>query len=199
MRVLVFSKVNGFVHVDALPVVRQTVAALGAERGWAVADSDNGGSITAETLANVDVVVWNNVSGDVLTQGQRAALRDYVEGGGGFVAVHGSGGDPAYFWDWYPDSLLGARFIGHPNDPQFQEARLVATDRAHPVMAGVAAEWRMVDEWYSFAESPRSAGVNVLVTIDETTYDARTATQDLKMGDHPLVWTSCAGNGRVIY
>ena len=74
--------------------------------------SSNGAVFNDTDLKRFKAVVWNNVSGDVLTNTQRAALKAYVEGGGGFAAFHGSGGDPFYDWDWYVDTLIGARFIG---------------------------------------------------------------------------------------
>jgi uncharacterized protein len=145
-------------------------------------------------------VIWNNISGDVLTLSQRRALQQYLTGGGGFVAVHGSAGDPVYFWDWYPDKLIGARFAGHPLDPQFQDARVVA-DPSHPLGRAVPREWVMKDEWYSFKTSPRSAGAKVVLTLDESSYTrAGPMAASLSMGpDHPLAWTNCIGRGRMFY
>jgi hypothetical protein len=40
--------------------------------------------------------VWNNVSGDALTLGQRKTLRAHAERGGGFAGVHGSDGGSFY-------------------------------------------------------------------------------------------------------
>jgi type 1 glutamine amidotransferase len=94
----------------------------------------------------VSAVVWNNVSGDVLTRSQRKALRRFVEAGGGFVATHGAAGDIDYFWDWYRDTLIGARFIGHPLQPQFQDARVLRDDQAGAIGAGLPPSWTMRDE-----------------------------------------------------
>ena len=47
-----------------------------------------------QDLGKFKVVVWNNVSGDVLTEDQRAAFVSYLENGGGWVGIHASGGDP---------------------------------------------------------------------------------------------------------
>ena len=90
-------------------------------------------------VSQFDAVIWNNISGDVLSLSQRTALQSYFNNGGGFVAVHGSAGDPVYFWDWYPGTLIGARFSGHPRDPQFQEARVVVNS-AHPLATALPAD-----------------------------------------------------------
>jgi uncharacterized protein len=108
-------------------------------------------------------------------------------------------GDPAYFWDWYVDSLIGAKFNAHPMDPQYQDARIVV-NKAHPLAGDLPTEWTMNDEWYSFHTNPRTVGADVILTIDESTYKpVGPMGTDLRMGDHPLAWTNCVGKGRMFY
>ncbi|WP_231626262.1 ThuA domain-containing protein [Novosphingobium sp. AAP83] len=198
-RILLFEKINGFRDSPSVDAAHAAFIAMGQRNGWSVATTDKGGAINARTLKQFDVVVWNNISGDVLTLSQRKAFQKYIDGGGGFFAVHGSAGDPAYFWDWYADRLIGARFLAHPMAPQFQEARIV-TDKAHLIAAGLPMEWKMTDEWYSFKTNPRSVGAKVILTLDESSYSpVGPRGADLKMGDHPLAWTNCVGKGRMFY
>jgi type 1 glutamine amidotransferase len=154
-------------------------------------------------LRQFDVVIWNNVSGDVLTLSQRKAFRAYMQRGGGFVGVHGAGGDPAYFWNWYVDELIGARFIGHPDDPQFRDARITVADNTASIGVGLPREWTMNDEWYSFQKSPRAAGATVIASLDERSYSPGSGVfggPPLAMGaDHPIAWTRCVGKGRSFY
>lgn len=195
-RLLVFEKVNGYWHGPALPAAREALQAMARRLGWSVTVTAHGGVMTPASLRRFDVVVFNNVSGDVLTLSQRAAFRAFIEGGGGFVGFHGSGGDPETFWDWYADTLVGARFKGHPMNPQFQDARIVVEDSPHPVTAGLGRGWTMSDEWYSFKNNPRAGGARVLATLDEASYQPG----DLAMGaDHPIAWTRCVGHGRAFY
>jgi hypothetical protein len=47
---------------------------------------------------------------------QKAAFQSSIENGGGFVGIHGAGGDPHYEWQWYMNTLIGAQFksaLGH--------------------------------------------------------------------------------------
>jgi uncharacterized protein len=201
MRILLFQKVNGFYHADAIPAAQDAFVAMAARKGWAIAATDKGGAINASTLRQFDVVIWNNNSGDVLTLSQRSALKRYIERGGGFVAIHGAGGDPAYFWDWYADSLLGARFKGHPAAPQFQDARVVVEAPDHPIANALPQDWTMNDEWYSFHNGPSAAaGATVILSLDEATYKPEgMMNQDLRMGEHPLAWVNCVGKGRAFY
>jgi len=152
-------------------------------------------------LSNFKAVIWNNISGDVLTLSQRQAFRHYVEGGGGYVGIHGSAGDPVYFWDWYVDTLVGARWSGHPRDPHFQEARIVVEDANHPAAQDLPAEWRMTDEWYSFKTSPRDSGARIVARLDEESYDPSAGVGvDIRMGkDHPIAWSKIIGRGRSFY
>lgn len=199
--ILVFSKTNGFRHVGAIPAANAMLAAAARENDWGYFQTENGATFNPELLKKFDAVVFNNVSGDVFTPVQRAALKAFLENGGGFVGIHGSGGDPAYDWKWYVEGLIGAQFIGHPMNPQFQQATVQIEDNSHPATMGLPATLSRIDEWYSFEKSARQPGYHVLATIDEATYANRKMfTKDLTMGsDHPLVWWHCVGKGRVFY
>lgn len=199
-KVLLFEKINGYRDGPSVEAARAAFEALAREKGWALVTTDKGGAFTPAILAQFDAVIWNNVSGDVLTLSQRQAFQDYMEQGGGFVGVHGSGGDPVYFWDWYADALIGARFKGHPMNPQFQDA-WINTEAGHPIAKGLPASWLAHDEWYSFKTNPRAHGARVVASLRESSYNpVGVGGQDLKMGgDHPIAWTRCVGRGRSFY
>jgi type 1 glutamine amidotransferase len=198
--ILVFDKINGFRDAPSVDAGSRALKAIAARRGWSLVFSDNGAVFNTRDLARFDAVVWNNVSGDALTLSQRAAFRSWIEQGGGFAGMHGSGGDPVYFWDWYADTLIGARFKGHPMSPQFQQARVVVEDRSSAITAGLGDGWAMTEEWYSFEKSPREKGVHVLASLDEATYlPVGMNGADLRMVDHPIAWMKCIGDGRSFY
>lgn len=199
--VLVFSKTNSFIHVDAIPAAKALLGELGAAQGWSVYATDGGGVFNPEDLARFDVVVWNNVTGDVLTAEQREAFRGWLEGGGGFVALHAAGDNSHAGWPWYQDTVIRAHFIGHPMDPQFQQADVRAEQPVDPTLAGVPDPWQRTDEWYSFAASPRAPDLRVVATLDEGSYaPGNFLGTELAMGDdHPILWKHCVGQGRVFY
>jgi type 1 glutamine amidotransferase len=79
-----------------------------------------------EQFRQFRLVIWNNTSGDTLTEEQWAAFRAWVENGGSFLGIHGAGGDPtsssspmfaaprsAAASRWYVDTLPGAQFVVH--------------------------------------------------------------------------------------
>ena len=121
---LVFSKSNGFRDDPSVNAAKAALKAMAAREHWNLFFSDNAAIFNGPDLQRFDAVVWNNVSGDVLTVAQREAFKAFMENGGGFAGVHGSGGDFFYDWDWYPEVLIGAQFKSHPMSPQFQAAKL---------------------------------------------------------------------------
>lgn len=198
--ILVFDKITGFRDAPSVDAAAAALKAMAAHRGWTLVFSDNGAVFNLRDLGRFDAVVWNNVSGDALTVPQQQAFKAWLGRGGGFAGFHGSGGDPFYVWDWYADALIGARFVGHPAAPQFQAAQVVVEDSDSAITRGLRRGWTMTEEWYSFAASPRTKGAHVLARLDESSYSpVGFGGQDIRMGDHPIAWTQCVGNGRSFY
>lgn len=196
--VLVFKKTNGFIHKEAIPVVDDLVRRISKSQGGSVFVTDNAAVHNPKDLARFDVIVWNNVSGDVLTLEQREALRGYLDAGGGFVGIHATGGDSSYDWKWYPTKLIKAQFKGHPMLPQFQSAVVNVENSTSELTAHLPKSFTLTDEWYSFEEAPE--GVNVLLSVDETSYSPAIFSVYIGMGaKHPIAWSHCVGQGRVLY
>jgi len=197
--ILVFSKTNGFRHEDAIPAADDALKKMARRANWHIYITENGGAFTPRNLSRFDAVVFNNVTGDVLTLEQKQAFRAFVEKGGGYVGIHAAG-DNSHSWRWFVENLIGTRFIGHPMNPQLQNAT-VKLEGNHPATIGVPRKWNRVDEWYSFDTSPRSNGFHVVATLDERSYSPRGwLGHDLAMGtDHPVAWWRCVGEGRIFY
>ncbi len=51
------------------------------------------------------------------------------------------------------------------------------------------------DEWYTYDKSPRP-NVHVLASVDESSYKPAS---DVKMGDHPVVWSNPKVKARNVY
>lgn len=114
-RVLVHHRASGYVH-RSIPDAVAALVALGAAHDIEVATTDDPARFTVDGLAPFAAVVFVHTSGNVLPEpSQRAALEGFVEGGGGWVGIHGSSSmddDVAAGWPWYR-ALVGARFTGH--------------------------------------------------------------------------------------
>ncbi len=193
LKILAISKTNSYRHA-AIPDASVMLQSIADERGWGIFQTENAAVFNTEDLAKFDLVVLNNATGRLFTAEQEVAFVDFVENGGGVVGIHAAG-DSSQEWDWYVSELIRARFTGHPMQRHIQEATLTVEDTSHAATKHLAAAWIRSDEWYNFAASPRGR-VNVLISIDETTYDPEAA----PMGeDHPMVWWHELGKGRVFY
>jgi uncharacterized protein len=200
--ILVFSKTNSFIHKEAIPAAKAELQKLAEKNAWSIYFTDSGAIHNVEDLGKFNAIIWNNVTGDVLTAAQRTAFQHYIEQGGGFIALHGAGdGSIGKNWAWYTDQLIGVEFIGHPMKQQFQIASVRVEDRHDPITKHLAANWPRTDEWYSFAASPRKNGFHILATLDENTYSPEGLWgKSVRMGaDHPIIWKHCVGRGRVFY
>ncbi|KQT32678.1 hypothetical protein ASG29_13160 [Sphingomonas sp. Leaf412] len=195
--VLVFSKTNGWRHIEHIPHSNAVIADVARAQGRAVFTTENAAVFDPALLRRVRVVVLNSASGDLFTPPQRAAFERWLRDGGAVVALHGSGGDPRYAWPFWAGELIGAQFTGHPGEADhFQRATVNVVAPNHPVMRGVRVPWTPVDEWYSFA-APPSARSTILATLDERTYRP---SAKLAMGAlHPIVWAHPVGKGRVVF
>lgn len=187
MRLLVFSRTTGFRH-DSIPAGIAAVERLGEEHGFAVESTEDSGAFIRDNLARYAAVVFMSSSGVVFDDGQRAAFREYVESGGGFVGVHAAS-TTERGWDWYGE-LVGTWFTRHPH---VQPATIHVEDRGHPSTAHLGERWERVDEWYEFEANPRGR-VNVLLTVDEGSYEGAAFGPD-----HPLAWYREIGAGRSFY
>jgi type 1 glutamine amidotransferase len=197
--ILVFTKTNGFRDQEAITASTEALSKIAGQEGWSIFFTENGAVFNEEQLAKFDAVVWANTAGDNLDGAQRLAFRSYIESGGGFVGIHGAGGDFLYLWPWYVTQLIGAQFIGHPWLPHLQQATIRVEERSHPATRHLGRTWTRTDEWYSFQFSPRGR-VRVLASVDEDSYEpVNMFEESIVMGDHPIVWERCVGNGRAFY
>jgi type 1 glutamine amidotransferase len=201
---LLITKTNGYRHDEGIAAGVALFEAMAARRGWSILHTENAVFHNAAQLARFDAVVWHQTSGDILNEEQKQAFKLWLEQGGGFVGVHGAGGDPSYAWQWYVDTLIGAQFIGHTMGPQFQTATARVETRGHPATAQLPDAFEHEEEWYSFDRSVRGLdGFEVLVSVDESSYSPKLKFfglgKDISMGDHPVVWSHCVGRGRALY
>ena len=184
--VLVFSKTEGFRHgsiEDGIKAVKK----LGVENNFKVTATEDAAYFVEDSLKQYSTVIFMNTTGDVLNNVQEADFERYMQAGGGFVGVH-SATDTEYDWPWY-NKLVGAYFNGHP---RIQEATLHIKDKTHPSTRHFGDKWLKSDEWYNFKNI--NPDINVLVTIDETTYEGGT-----NGPDHPISWYHEYDGGRAFY
>lgn len=186
--VLVFSKTAAFRH-DTISAGQSMLLELGVQNNWDISLTEDATKFNPEELQEYALVIWLNTTGDVLNEEQQSAFEDYIENGGGYLGIHAAS-DTEYSWPWYGE-LVGAYFKSHP---AIQQATLDTEDASHSSTEHLPVTWQLTDEWYSFQSNPRE-NVNVLVTVDETSYSAGADA----MGDHPISWQHTVGQGKAFY
>lgn len=201
--VLLFTKTNSFRHVEGIEGGAKALSEMTAARSWGMFHTENGAVFNQADLERFDVVVFLNASGDILSAEQEQSFQTWMEQGGGWLGIHAAGDGSHAGWQWYRDNLIGADFTAHIMGPQFQTSNVILENHQHPVLQDLPDIWQHEEEWYSWAKSPRNEGFTILAILDEDSYSPvlkiLNQETDLSMGDHPVVWTNCIGDGRSAY
>ena len=185
-KILVFSKTEGFRHgsiEDGITALKK----LGKENNFKVVATEDSLYFVEDSLKQFSAVVFLNTTGDILNHEQQADFERYIQAGGGFVGVHAAT-DTEFEWPWF-NKLVGAYFDGHP---RIQEAKLNVIDKTHESTKHLEDIWVKEDEWYNFKSI--YPDINVLITIDETSYEGGTNGEN-----HPISWYHNFDGGRAFY
>src|SRR5207302_6941898 len=131
-RVLYLTLSAGYRH-DSIPTSMEVMRALDPAHLEIFATEDTS-YINADALRGFDAVFFFTSGELPLSDGQKAALLEFVRSGKGFGGAH-SATDTLYTWPDY-NGLIGATFDGHP---WVQKVRLDIEDPANPIVAGQGA------------------------------------------------------------
>lgn len=150
-----------------------------------------------EFLEQFDVIIFLNTTEDILNEEQQKAFERFIKQGKGFVGIH-SASNTEYDWPWY-NELVGRMFHIHPAE---QTAMLDVVDSNFPGMEIFPERFMWTDEWYEFQPEKYSERLNILLSLDETTYDPTADWGDKTgkaMGEHPIAWYQYFDGGRSFY
>jgi glucose/arabinose dehydrogenase/PKD repeat protein len=189
-KVLVFSKTAGE-RVDSIPAGIEAVRQLGQGNDFVVDASEDSSVFTDAGLAQYKAVIFLSVTGDVLDDGQQAALQGFVERGGGLVALN-TAADAEPDWSWY-GTTVGARIKSQR--PAEQQAQVMVYDPAHPSTKGLARRSPRNDVFYNYTANVRG-NLHVLAGVDEKSYTPGTGAMGY---DHPISWCGEVRQGRSWY
>ncbi len=120
------------------------------------------------------------------------------EGQGGYVGFHHAtllgNFDNFPMWEWFSQFMGSIKFKNYI--APLADGNVCVEDTEHPVMQGVPSTFIIPkDEWYTYDRNPRP-NVHVLAHVDEASY---TPASDIKMGDHPVIWTNPSKKARNVY
>ncbi|MFZ9661649.1 MAG: ThuA domain-containing protein, partial [Chitinophagaceae bacterium] len=187
-KVLVFSKTVGFRHAS-IGAGKLAIIKLGSENGFSVDTTEDAALISEGNLKKYAAVIFLSTTGDVLNEYQQADFERYIQAGGGFIGIHAAA-DCEYSWPWY-GKLVGGYFKSHPKQ---QTAKIIVKDKSHISTKHLPDVWERWDEWYNYKVPPTSPDYNILLALDEKSYEGG------ENGDnHPIAWYHKFDGGKAFY
>jgi len=190
---------HGGIHKPFVDAAKPWLAKLATENNFTVDYIENTEKIDDAFLAKYNLFIQLNYPPYMWTDTAKAAFIKYIEQGkGGWIGFHHATllgeFDGFQIWPWFRDFMGGIRFKNYI--ATFVTGTVTIEDKNHPAMKGIASPFVIYDEeFYTYDTSPRP-NVHVLASVDEKTYKPDT---DIKMGDHPVVWTNEHVKARNIY
>jgi type 1 glutamine amidotransferase len=190
---------HGGIHKPFVDAAKVWLARMATENNFTVDYIEDTEKINDAFLANYRLFIQLNYPPYNWTDTANAAFIKYIEEGkGGWIGFHHATllgeFDGFQMWPWFHDFMGGIRFKTYI--PTFVTGTVTVEDKNHPAMQGVKSPFVIEnEEWYTYDKSPRP-NVHVLASVDEKTY---TPSTDIKMGDHPVIWTNEHYKARNIY
>jgi uncharacterized protein len=197
-RVLALAESGGH-HIAFTEAAKTWLKKCGEENDFEVDYLNNTASVTEALLARYQVVLQLDFAPYGWKPEAMAAFKSYIERGkGGWVGLHHAtllGEFDGYpMWPWFSDFMGKIRYKNYI--PKFASATVHVEDKSHPCMKDVPESFLIPkEEWYTWDRSPRQ-NVRVLASVDEATYSPAS---DVKMGDHPVIWTNERVAARNVY
>jgi type 1 glutamine amidotransferase len=190
---------HGGIHKPFVEAAKVWLGKFAEENNFAVDYVEDTEKINDDFLAQYKLFMQLNYPPYNWTDTAKVAFIKYIEEGrGGWIGFHHAtllgefDGFP--IWPWFRDFMGGIRFKNYI--ATFVSGMVNIEDKNHPAMKGVPSPFVIEnEEFYTYDKSPRP-NVHVLASVDEKTY---TPTTDLKMGDHPVIWTNDHVKARNIY
>jgi uncharacterized protein len=190
---------HGGIHKPFVDAAKIWLAKFSEENHFAVDYVEDTEKINDRFLSQYKLFLQLNYPPYNWTDAAKAAFVKYIEEGkGGWIGFHHATllgeFDGFQIWPWFRDFMGGIRFKNYIST--FVSGTVNVEDRNHPAMKDVPAHFVIEnEEFYTYDKSPRP-DVHVLASVDESTYTPET---DIKMGDHPVIWTNEHVKARNIY
>jgi uncharacterized protein len=190
---LYFTRSAGYRH-EVIPASIDVMRQLGEEPPrFAVVQTEDAAVFSHDNLSRFGAVMFYTTGELPLGDAGKAALVDFVRGGGGFLGVH-SATDTFYEWPQY-GRLIGGYFDQHP---WHQTVRIEIADRASPLVGFLGESITLADEIYQIRDFD-PAGSHVLLRLDPASVDLTRPNVHRHPYGWPLAWTRRYGEGRVFY
>lgn len=202
-RVLLWAKTSWYRHPQ-IPELSGWLVRFLAKHKIQVDVSESSKDINLKNLIKYDAIILSSTTdiGISLDKNQKSDFKTWFERGGSLVGLHAALVHHNH-WEWYTD-LAGC---GFDSDSLHTKSTLVVDPKAegHPAVAGKKGRFEYTAEWLNYTKSVTNlSGVNVLLRVDEKTYDPVRPLFKKRGGkpmgkDHPISWTRKYKDGRFFY
>jgi uncharacterized protein len=190
---------HGGIHKPFVDNAKVWLGRLARENNFTVDYIEDTEKIDDAFLSKYDLFIQLNYPPYNWTDTAKSAFIKYIEQGkGGWIGFHHATllgeFDGFQMWPWFHKFMGGVRFKNYI--ATFVTGTVTVEDKTHPAMKDIPSYFVIEkEEWYTYDTSPRP-NVHVLASVDEKTYVPST---DLRMGDHPVIWTNEHFKARNIY
>jgi type 1 glutamine amidotransferase len=188
-------------YVDAAKIWLNQLA---KDSNFTVTYFDKPDTWTDALLSDVDLIWQMNYAPYGWPAGPKAAFEKYMNSGkGSWLGIHHATLYGSVVtnqtWPLFAKLIGGISFKGYVR--YFASGDVRVEEASHPIFQGVPSTFNVAtEEWYTYDKNPRPK-VHVLGNVDESTYKFVNAGSDggVKMGDHPVIWTSDSVKTRNLY
>jgi len=190
---------NGGHHIEYSKAAKVWLDKLAADSNFSIDYIQNTDQIDGAFLSKYQLFIQLDYPPYGWKANAVTAFQKYItEGKGGWIGFHHAsllGEFDGYpMWNWF--STFMGDIVYKNYIATFVRAKVNVEDAGHAVMKGVPSSFTVEkEEFYTYNKSPRP-NVHVIASVDEATY---TPNSNIKMGDHPVIWTNTNVKARNVY
>jgi hypothetical protein len=191
-------------HISFVHEANRWFPAMGQKYHFMYDSTNDWSNLNTAFLSQYQVVLFLDTRPD--DSAQRAAFKQYMDGGGAWMGFHFSAFalTPSAYpqnWDWYHNEFLGSGQYGS-NTWRPTSAILRVEDSRHPATRHLSATIKAApNEWYRWMNDLRTnPNIKILLSVDSSSFPLGTGPKLYEIwhsGYYPVVWTN--KNYRMIY
>ncbi|WP_436491501.1 ThuA domain-containing protein [Chitinophaga sp. ARDCPP14] len=188
---------NDQAHISFVHEANKWFPEMAAKYQFSYDSTNNWQNLNTAFLSRYQVVIFLDTRPE--DPAQRAAFRQYMEHGGGWIGFHFAAfaltpSDVPQNWDWYHNTFLGSGSYGS-NTWRPTSAVLRVEDHRHPATKNLPDTFSAApNEWYRWSNDLRkNPDIRILLSVDSSSFPLGTGPKQHEIwhsGYYPVVWTN---------